>query len=133
MVPFCYSSGPKLSRRNAIRSEYKIPSLILKSIMKRRGQDPWPWNSLLKEHLVQAHCVPMLHGCQQTNPRGHGTALAEIQSHLKGSGHCKFNFFQSLLLMMVLKGFNLPSSPPPTRGNGKERLWGKWTCLETIL
>ena len=32
--------------------------------------------------------------------------------------------FQSLLLMMVLKRFNLPSSPPPTRGSGKEGLIG---------
>ena len=35
--------------------------------------------------------------------------------------------------MMVLKCFNLPSSPPPTRGSEKERMWGKWTCLEMVL
>jgi hypothetical protein len=46
---------------------------------------------------------------------------------------CNFNFFQTLFLMMVLKCFNLPSSPPPTRGSGKERIQGKWTCLEMIL
>ena len=27
-------------------------------------------------------------------------------------------------LMMVLKHFNLPFSPPPTRGSGKERVLG---------
>jgi hypothetical protein len=31
-----------------------------------------------------------------------------------------FNFFQNLFLMMVLKFFNLPFSPPPTRSSGKE-------------
>jgi hypothetical protein len=46
------------------------------------------------------------------------------------TAHCNFNFFQILFLMMVLKCFNLPYNPPPTRGNGKERLWGKWACLE---
>jgi hypothetical protein len=35
---------------------------------------------------------------------------------------CNFNPFQGLLLMMVLKGFNFPFSPPPTRGSGKERM-----------
>ena len=44
-----------------------------------------------------------------------------------------FNFFQNLFLMMVLKCFNLPSSPPPTRGSGKERIQGKWTCLGIVL
>jgi hypothetical protein len=32
--------------------------------------------------------------------------------------------FSILLLIWVLKRFNLPSSPPPTRGSGKERLLG---------
>jgi hypothetical protein len=36
--------------------------------------------------------------------------------------HCSFNFFQSLLLMVVFKCFNLPSSPPPIRGSGKESM-----------
>ena len=36
-------------------------------------------------------------------------------------------------LIRVLKCFNLPSSPPPTRGSGKERIWGKWTCLERFF
>jgi hypothetical protein len=31
-------------------------------------------------------------------------------------------FFQILFLTMVLKHFNLPWSPPPTRGSGKERI-----------
>jgi hypothetical protein len=38
--------------------------------------------------------------------------------------------------MIVLKHFNLPCSPPPTRGSGQERIWvcvGKWTCLEKVL
>lgn len=36
--------------------------------------------------------------------------------------------------MKVIKHFNLPSSPPPTRDSGKERIQGKWTCsLEQIL
>jgi hypothetical protein len=35
--------------------------------------------------------------------------------------------------MMVPKHFNLPYSLPPTRGNGKERIWGKWTCLEKFF
>jgi hypothetical protein len=35
--------------------------------------------------------------------------------------------------MMVLKCFNLPSSPPPTRGSRKERILGKWTCLERFF
>lgn len=34
---------------------------------------------------------------------------------------------------MVLKHFNLPSSPAPTRGSGKERIREKWTCLERIF
>ena len=32
--------------------------------------------------------------------------------------------FQNLFLIWVLKCFNLPSSPPPTRGSEKERLLG---------
>jgi hypothetical protein len=32
--------------------------------------------------------------------------------------------FQTLLLMMVFKHFNRPCSLPPTRGSGKERIWG---------
>jgi hypothetical protein len=47
--------------------------------------------------------------------------------------HCIFNFFQNLFLMMVLKCFHLPFSPPPTRGSGEERIWGKWTCLERFF
>jgi hypothetical protein len=35
--------------------------------------------------------------------------------------------------MMVLKRFNLPFNPPPTRASGKERIWGKWTCLERLF
>jgi hypothetical protein len=46
---------------------------------------------------------------------------------------CNFNFFQSLLLMMVLRCFNLPSIPPPTRGRKKESKVEKWTCLEIVL
>ena len=38
-----------------------------------------------------------------------------------------------LILMMVLKYINLPSSPPPTRGSRKEKIWVKWTCLEMVL
>lgn len=44
--------------------------------------------------------------------------------------------FQNLLLIMVFKCFNLPSSPPPTRGSGEEKLIGQrrvWTCLEIVL
>jgi hypothetical protein len=37
---------------------------------------------------------------------------------------CNFNFFQTLILMMVLKCFNFPCSPSPTRVSGKERIWG---------
>lgn len=33
---------------------------------------------------------------------------------------------------MVLKCFNLPSSQPPNRGSGKERIQVKWTCLEMV-
>jgi hypothetical protein len=35
--------------------------------------------------------------------------------------------------MMVLKHFNLSASPPPTRGGGKEKIQGKWTCLEKFF
>ena len=35
--------------------------------------------------------------------------------------------------MMVLKCFNLPCSPPPTRGRGKERIQGKGKCLERFF
>ena len=38
--------------------------------------------------------------------------------------------FQNLFLMMVLKHFNLFFRPPPTWGRGRERILGKWTCLE---
>jgi hypothetical protein len=34
---------------------------------------------------------------------------------------------------MVLKCFNLSSSPPPTRDREKKRIWGKWTCVEMVL
>lgn len=51
-------------------------------------------------------------------------------------GGCCKHSFQNVLLIRVRKHFNLPSSPPPTRGSGKERLIGQrrtWTCLETVL
>jgi hypothetical protein len=32
--------------------------------------------------------------------------------------------------MIVLKCFNLSCNPPPTRNSRKERIQGKWTCLE---
>ena len=36
---------------------------------------------------------------------------------------------------MVLKCFNLHSSPPPTRGSGRKviMIWRKWTSLEMLL
>jgi hypothetical protein len=34
---------------------------------------------------------------------------------------------------MVLTCFNLPCSPPPTRGSRKERIQGRWTCLERFF
>jgi hypothetical protein len=34
---------------------------------------------------------------------------------------------------MVLKCLNLPFLPSPTRGSGKERIQGKWTCLERFF
>jgi hypothetical protein len=35
--------------------------------------------------------------------------------------------------MMVLKYFNLPFSPPPNRGNGKEKIQGKWASLKIFF
>ena len=35
--------------------------------------------------------------------------------------------------MMVLRYFDLPYSPSPTRGGGEERMQGKWTCLERFF
>jgi hypothetical protein len=35
--------------------------------------------------------------------------------------------------MMVHKHFNVPCNPPPTRSNGKERIWEKLTCLERFF
>ena len=34
---------------------------------------------------------------------------------------------------MVLKCFNLPCSPQPTRSSGRKRICGKWTCLERMF
>jgi hypothetical protein len=34
---------------------------------------------------------------------------------------------------MVLKHFNLLSSPTPTRGSEKEKILKKWTSLEMVL
>jgi hypothetical protein len=45
------------------------------------------------------------------------------------------NFLKPTLIR-VLKLFNIPISPAPTRGNGKERLKGQrgmWTWLERVL
>jgi hypothetical protein len=44
---------------------------------------------------------------------------------------CNFNFLN--LIKSHLKCFNLPSSPPHTRGSGKGRIWGKWTGLERFF
>jgi hypothetical protein len=36
--------------------------------------------------------------------------------------------------MVVLKHFNFPASPPlPNKGMKKERIQGKWTCLERFF
>jgi hypothetical protein len=58
-----------------------------------------------------------------------------LQYSLKIKQSLKYNFnsFKRLFLMMVLKHFNIPCSPPPTRGSGKERIQGKWTCLERFF
>ena len=45
---------------------------------------------------------------------------------------CNFNF-SILFLMVVRKCFNLPCNLPLTRGSGKERIQGKWTCLERFF
>ena len=42
--------------------------------------------------------------------------------HVSHHNDGNFNFFQILFLMVVLKHFNLPCSPPPTRGSRKERM-----------
>jgi hypothetical protein len=57
--------------------------------------------------------------------RASGSTLSDV-------GLC----FSKPTLIRVLKCFNLPSSPPPTRGSGKERLIRQrkmWTCLEIFL
>jgi len=51
------------------------------------------------------------------------------------SDKCKLNFLK-LILISVLKCFNLLSSPSPTRGSGKQRLIGQrrmWSCSELVL
>ena len=62
-------------------------------------------------------------------------SLLKSQTYLKVI--CNFetikHLFQNLFLMMVLKCFNLPSSPPLTRGSRKERIPGKGTCVERVL
>ena len=45
-------------------------------------------------------------------------------------------YFSKPTLLSILKCFNLPSSPSPTRDSGKEMLIGQrkmWTCLEIAL
>ena len=65
-------------------------------------------------------------------PPGHSSLFQQAPSLLPHSvSNCCFEvqaivgfLFQNLLLIKVLKGFILPSSPPPTRGSEKERLLG---------
>jgi hypothetical protein len=33
----------------------------------------------------------------------------------------------------LLFDFNLPFSPPPTRGSGEEKIWGKWPIYKGSL
>jgi hypothetical protein len=45
-------------------------------------------------------------------------------------------YFSKLILIRVLRCFNLPSSPPATRSSRKEDLIEQrrmWTCLEIVL
>nr|AAP86254.1 Ac1-290 [Rattus norvegicus] len=37
------------------------------------------------------------------------------------------------IMACVTLVFSKPCSPPPTRGSGKERIWGKWTCSERFF
>jgi hypothetical protein len=62
-----------------------------------------------------------------------------IHSHKKCCRPGDFSDGESITVMFlnvicseILKSFNLPSSASPTRGIGKERMWGKWTCLEMV-
>jgi hypothetical protein len=78
---------------------------------------PWlSWNSL----------------CRPGWPRTQKSACLCLPSAgIKGMRH--HARLQALFLMMVLKHFNLPSSPPSTRGSGKEKIQGKGTCVEMLL
>jgi hypothetical protein len=41
--------------------------------------------------------------------------------------------FFNLFLMMVFKYFSLSFIPPPSRRSEKERIQGKWSCLESFF
>jgi hypothetical protein len=58
----------------------------------------------------------------------HKVYIVDVHAHIHTNNFLKnyvsFDFFQNLLLIWVLKCFNLLFSPLPTRGSGKERLLG---------
>ena len=48
------------------------------------------------------------------------------------SSPCNYSFFQTLFLVIVVTHVNLSCSPPPTRGNRRERIQGKWSSSKLL-
>ena len=66
------------------------------------------------------HCISnSSHFCDKISAQKYPKEVGETAQWLEP---CRLRFFKDLLLIRLLKQFNLPSSPPPTRGSRKERL-----------
>lgn len=92
-------------------------------------RSPSPRSTFPPSSLQNRAGVPGLspkHGISSSRKTRH---LPHVKSRWGNSAGGKYNFkfFKPYFLMIVLKHFNLPCSPPTTRGSGKERAqgWGE--------
>ena len=111
------SQGVRNLRRLQQRSPYSMPRCHC---------------SLLSEHTVCTVLSCCHATCCQRNTETPQFCTGSSTEHMQLSA-VTFIFFKALFLMMVLKCFNFPCSPPPTRGSGKARIQWKWTYLGKVL
>lgn len=79
------------------------------------------------EHGHRCHCRPLISTCLPVTSWSTDINVASVSSTEQGHVHDFLKVFKTYF-NKDLNCFNLPSKPPPTRGNRKERLIGNRDC-----